>query len=183
VLIRLAHVAPKLEGRDCLTPQTNLGDFRGGRLLNEGQRSLCSGDESSATAFLLVTPLIRLSANDNTPLGPSLKLRAPHRNRIYFPKRICGSGSPARERTCSRIDDSGKHHRDASCLQSMNSNSCGRACSIFALSVMFWLHDLSVTNLLSGHLQCLGTNLAMHLGIVPTERRVPEEHLLRPTRG
>src|SRR5271170_4467109 len=50
----------------------------------------------------------------------------PQRKRTYLPKRTWGNGSAARDRTCSRIQVSGRAHRDASSLLSMNSycNAC-----------------------------------------------------------
>jgi hypothetical protein len=45
---------------------------------------------------------------------------------MYLPNRKCGNGSDERERTCPRIQDSGRAQRNASSLLSINSyrNAC-----------------------------------------------------------
>src|SRR5580700_9600251 len=65
------------------------------------------------TALMLLDTIRRSAQSSSSGL--------PQRKRTYLPKRTCGMGSVERDRTCSRIHDSGRPQRAASSLLSMNS--------------------------------------------------------------
>src|SRR5271157_1379800 len=65
-------------------------------------------------AFLLLAEIIRRSIHASSS-------GLPQRKRTYLPKRTWGKGSVERLRTCSRIHDSGRHHRLARVPLSTNS--------------------------------------------------------------